>query len=271
MALIPEQFIGAVLSIGIRMGSNIKWVGTGFFIVKNLGENRYQPMMITNKHVLDGHSNIVIRLRKKNSGQLVVIDMPIKNENGKLYSEHPDDKVDVAAVLLNGGFLEMNDLEFFAFDVDLNATNSSDFLDNGGGEGSNIYMLGFPMGLVDIDSNMPICRCGCVARADKQEILRTKNILLDIQNFPGNSGSPIITKAEVVSIGDTRPFGKVSLIGIIHSYIPYRETLINSQTGETVEIRSENSGIAKANPVEYIKEVVDMELRRNYTEDELAH
>ena len=38
MALIPEQFIGAVLSIGIRTGSNIKWIGTGFFIVKNLGE-----------------------------------------------------------------------------------------------------------------------------------------------------------------------------------------------------------------------------------------
>lgn len=118
---------------------------------------------------------------------------------------------------------------------------------------------------------MPICRGGCIARADKQEILRTKNILLDIQIFPGNSGSPIITKAEVVSIGDTRPFGKVSLIGIIHSHIPYRETLVNSQTGETVEIRNENSGIAKANPVDYIREVVDMELRRNYNEDELIH
>lgn len=118
----------------------------GIFIVKNLGENRYQPMMITNKHVLNGYSSIVIRLRKKDSSQLVMIDMPIRNENGLLYSVHPDDKVDVAAVLLNGGFLEMNDLEFFAFDIDLNVKNSSDFLDNGGGEGSNIYMLDFPRG-----------------------------------------------------------------------------------------------------------------------------
>lgn len=48
------------------------------------------------------------------------------------------------------------------------------------------------------------------------------------------------------------------LIGIIHAYIPYRESLINSQTHEVVEVRSENSGIALMHPVEYIREVIDM-------------
>lgn len=37
----------------------------------------------------------------------------------------------------------------------------------------------------------------------------------------GISGSPIITRAEVVSVGGSRPFGQMSLIGIIHSYIPF--------------------------------------------------
>lgn len=49
-----------------------------------------------------------------------------------------------------------------------------------------------------------------------------------------------------------------------NSYIPYKETLINSQTGEAVEIRSENSGIAKANLVEYIREAIELEMKRNY-------
>ena len=34
------------------------------------------------------------------------------------------------------------------------------------------------------------------------------------------------------------------------------------QTGKTVEIRSENSGIANAHPVEMIREVVELEMSR---------
>ena len=118
------------------------------------------------------------------------------------------------------------------------------------------------MGLVNIKSTTPICRMGCIARIDKAEITETKNILLDIQNFPGNSGSPIITRPELSAIGGTKAFNKSTLIGIIHSYIPYQETLVNSQTEKIVEIRSENSGIAMANPVEFIREVVEMEYAR---------
>ena len=46
-------------------------------------------------------------------------------------------------------------------------------------------------------------------------------------------------------------------MGIVHSYIPYREKLINSQTNEVVEVRSENSGIANMHPVEYIRDIID--------------
>ena len=56
------------------------------------------------------------------------------------------------------------------------------------------------------------------------------------------------------------------LIGIIHGYLPYKEQLINSQTHEVVEIRSENSGIAVANPAEFIQEVVEIEMKRNYAD-----
>ena len=87
---------------------------------------------------------------------------------------------------------------------------------------------------------------------------------MDIQNFPGNSGSPIITKPEVIGIGNDPILGKSVLIGIVHGYIPYEEKLINAQTKKVVEVRSENSGIAVVNPVEYIKEVIEKEMERNY-------
>ena len=82
-------------------------------------------------------------------------------------------------------------------------------------------------------------------------------MLVDIQNFPGNSGSPIILRPELTSIQGTKNLLRSVLVGIIHSYIPYEETLINSQTKRLVEIRSENSGIAYAHPVEFIRDVID--------------
>lgn len=54
MSLIPDFYLKTVVAIGERRGSEIFWVGTGFFVMKEVGEVRYQPFMVTNKHVLKG-------------------------------------------------------------------------------------------------------------------------------------------------------------------------------------------------------------------------
>lgn len=141
---------------------------------------------------------------------------------------------------------------------DADAMTSSDLRNNGVEEGSLIYMLGYPMGLVNQYSSLPICRLGCIARIGEAQIQEQHNILVDIQNFPGNSGSPIINRPELISISGTQNLDRSVLVGIVHSYIPYQETLINSQTGKMVEIRSENSGLALVHPVEYIREIIDI-------------
>ena len=46
-------------------------------------------------------------------------------------------------------------------------------------------------------------------------------------------------------------------MGVVHSYIPYRENLISTQTKRIVEIREENSGIALMHPIEYIRDIID--------------
>lgn len=264
MALIPKFFMEAVVSIGLRNGAAINWIGTGFFVVKPLGDDRFQPFMVTNRHVLQGNDSVVIRLKENTTGALKILDMPLKSNGKALYSVHEDQDVDIAVVLLNGGFITENNLQFSAFNIEQHTLESSELVRQGGDEGSYVYMLGFPMGLVNVDSNTPICRGGCIARIDEKEIRSTKQFLLDIQNFPGNSGSPIITKPEVIGIGNGPILGKSVLIGIVHGYIPYEEKLINAQTKKVVEVRSENSGIAVVNPVEYIKEVIEKEMERNY-------
>ncbi|MCD8181484.1 MAG: serine protease [Firmicutes bacterium] len=208
-------------------------------------------------------------MKEKDTGKSREFDMPITENGRKLYTAHENKNIDIAVITINGRFINANNLSFSAFDIDAHALSSSEFVENGGDEGSYVYMLGFPMGLVNINSNSPICRTGCIARIDSNEIETTQKILLDIQNFPGNSGSPIIAKPELVGIEGTKSLHKAALVGIVSGYIPYKERRYDPDEKKIVEVNSENSGIAVANPVEFIREVMQAEdetkcLQRRY-------
>lgn len=260
MAIIPNFYLNAVVAIGNGNASNVTWCGTGFLAFRTVDAKGERPLLITNKHVFKDEKNIVIRLRKKDSENFHTIDVSLYENGKQLYTVHPMDAIDIAVLPLNGQFFTDNDLAFDAFNIDdsNNAMTSGELREEGVDEGTLIHMLGYPMGLVNTNSTLPICRLGCIARMSKEQIDETYNILVDIQNFPGNSGSPIVTRPEIVSIKGTKALKKSVLLGIIHSYIPYQETLMNTQTKKIVELRTENSGIANVHPVEYIREVVDI-------------
>lgn len=258
MAIIPQIFINAVVSIGVRNTDNtVKWIATGFFLIRMVSENQGRPFLVTNRHVFDGKQRIVVRMKEKDKDSLKECDATLISKGQIKYHKHPNPAIDIAILPLNADFITSNHLEFPAFDIDRHAMTSTELRKSGVDEGSLIFMLGFPMGLVNSNSGLPICRLGCIARMSETQIEEEHNILVDTQNFPGNSGSPIILRPELISIKGSNSLDKSVLVGIIHSYIPYKESLINSQTGETVEIRSENSGIANVHPVEYIKEIID--------------
>ena len=252
MALIPKHYIDSVVSIGIRReDKSIAWIGTGFFVHRRINENTVLPFLVSNKHVLEHNPNVVIRMKEMTKDQLIEIDLKIEG-----LKCHPH--ADIAAVKLPGSYIEQNHLNFKSFDVDTDSYSSIELRDNGADEGSLVYMLGFPMGLVNVNSGLPICRMGCIARISEEQIQESGDVLLDIQNFPGNSGSPVVNRVEAIAIEGTKALGRCVLIGIIHAYIPYQEQLVNMQTQNVVEIRSENSGIALMHPVEFIREVIDL-------------
>lgn len=260
MAIIPEGYLNSVVSIGVRINpKTIAWIGTGFFVGRASGqESQVYPMLVSNKHVFKGKDSIVLRMKKMGSDELQVLDAPLKNEDGSCrYIVHDGENIDVAVLPLSAQFIIDNGLDFPCFDIEKTAMSTSELRSNGADVGTIIYMLGFPLSLVNEASNLPICRMGCISRMSETQINEQHNMLVDIQNFPGNSGSPIITRPEFVSITGTTSLTKSVLVGIVHSYIPYQEKLISSQTNEVVEIRSENSGIALVHPVEYIREIID--------------
>ena len=50
---------------------------------------------------------------------------------------------------------------------------------------------------------------------------------------------------------------KSALIGIVHSYISYKEKLINSQALQVLEIKSKNNGFTLIHSVEFIREIIN--------------
>ena len=267
MAIIPDFFMNAVVALGIDQPNGEKlWIGTGFIVGRKDTDNPkiVTCYLITNKHVVNDTAKVYARFNSLGSDLVKDYDISLRNNKGeKLYSEHPDVLADVIAIQIAPQVL-INDKSIFGYiDLDDHALTLQQMQDTGVNEGSLVYSLGFPMNLVS-EIKAPICRLGCISRITDAFLIKDKCIpfLVDAQVFPGNSGGPIISRPEYVSIAGTPCNSGANLIGILSAYIPYKTTLINAQTGEPTMIQQENSGLTVVHPVDRIKETVELEWQR---------
>lgn len=267
MSIIPNHYLNAVLAIGIEDSNNDKpWIGTGFIVgrkeIANPDLSTYY--IITNKHIIEYPKYIFVRFNSL--GETPVRDYRIDlydNAGSPMFSAHPNEKTDVIALQIQPQTL-INDKSIWgAFDLEEHALTLEHMQVSGVEEGSLVYALGFPMNLVD-PIKVPICRLGCISRITDAFILKKSHplFLVDAQTFPGNSGGPIVSRPELISINGTPKITSSSLIGILSAYIPYRETLYSRQTGRDRMIQEENSGLTIVHPVDRIKEVVEIEWKR---------
>ena len=260
MALIPQMYEDAVVALGIETIMGKKWVATGFIVARKNEVEGYNTFLVTNRHVFDGFDHLLVRFNIV--GKIEAKDFDIKLiENGvKIYSVHPNPNVDIACTLINPVELSNQLGGLSAFELENMSLTWQEMMDNDVVEGTSVFSLGFPSGLVGIDTKSPLCRMGCIAR--NKEKVNGEGYLVDIQNFPGSSGSPIINKIDINFLDGTKSINKTALIGILAAYIPYKDTLFSRQTGQDMQIIQENSGLAIAYTVDAIKEVVEIEFNR---------
>lgn len=270
MSIIPSFFMDAVVAIGSIVNGEKRWIGTGFIVGR---KEEKDPSLstyyiVSNKHVFNASNSILVRFNAE--GQTIVKDYNINlvDESGnKQYSEHPNNSTDVAAIQIVPQTL-INDRSVWAgFILDDHSLTLDRMEKSGVDEGSLVYVLGFPMSIVG-DIKAPICRLGCISRIKDAFILKNQQpqFLIDALAFPGNSGGPVISRPELVSITGTPHNNDANLIGILSANIQYKDHLVSAQTGQTIMIREENSGLVVVHPVDRIKEVVEIEYERNKTE-----
>lgn len=268
MSLIPAFFMDSVVSIGIDVTENNKiirhCIGTGFLLAKMIEKDKGYVFLVTNRHVFGENKRIFLRFNSQQNLTTKDFCVDLYSKEGiKLFSEHPDSKIDIASIKINTDILADQKYKFGTFIINEHTLSLAEMNKNGIGEGSLVYVLGYPMNLVDISINSPICRLGCISRIrDAYSNNSAFNFIIDSQIFPGNSGGPVINRLELTSLQGTENITTTNLIGIVHSYIPYLDSLKSVQTGRIVSTTQENSGLALVHPVDRILETVNEELKR---------
>lgn len=266
MALIPPFSFNCVVAIGLRKTTEHappRWFGTGTLVGRlfkkdSSEKSQYHVFIVTNKHVIEDQTAIVIRFNPLGDKPAKDYDIPLLDKSGKpLWNEHPSKLMDIAVIGINADFLKSEGVSYDYFQSDSHMMTVPEMAESGVSEGDSIYVLGFPMGIVDQDRQFVIARSGIIARIRDTLEGHKKDFLVDAFVFPGNSGGPVIYKPEIISISGTKSVTKPALIGIVSSYLTYKDTAVSKQTGHTRIVFEENSGLAAVVPVDYVLETIE--------------
>lgn len=242
----------------------MRWTASGFLYgkFKKMHEDgtqrQYAIYLATNKHVLAGKSQIYIRVNPTAASParqfLAVLTHPVSGE--QLWTGHEAKEVDVAVLPINYQLLLGEEMAVSFFAGDPHSLDAQGMADAGLSEGASIFAMGFPMGLVGDERNTVIVRGGVLARVRDTLVKPRFLFMVDATVFPGNSGGPVVSKPEVVSITGTKASSNAALIGIVASYAPYIDVAVSQQTGRPRVTFEENSGLTNVYSVNCINETI---------------
>lgn len=263
MALIPPFCLDCVVAIGFPQGEEITYGATGFLFGHLFKDGAtpeeaiYNVYLITNRHVFQGQRIAFLRFNPSGNEPARVYDLSLQDTAGKpLWHAHADVEVDLAAVGINAQLLRKHNIQFSAFLSNKHVLLRKEALDAGLGEGDGVFILGFPLGQVGKERNYAVVRQGAIARVRDALVGGAKEFLVDASIFPGNSGGPVITRPEIMSITGTKSITRAWLIGVVAGYVPYQDIAISRQTNRPRIIFEENSGLAAVVPIDFVLETI---------------
>jgi hypothetical protein len=172
--------------------SNSK-TGTGFFFNFSLGNDQFLPVLITNKHVIEGTSGVqfLIHTAATKDAKQPDANAAIDSVSSD-WTPHPNPKIDLCAALVGPVMNSMTTMAPFFRALDPNLIKSdAELKDLNAVE--DILMVGYPNGLWDSVNNFPLLRRGITAShpAIDFDVEGVPTTVVDVASFPGSSGSPV--------------------------------------------------------------------------------
>ena len=220
--------------------------GTGFFYHFAINGDTCTPVIVTNKHVVDGATSGKFVLTEKDENNSPVMGKYHElnfDDFERLWIPHPNDDIDLCVMPIAPILNEANSrkLHFFYTHITKSELLTSEELHELTAM-EDVVMVGYPNGIWDQANNMPIFRKGITATRPNIDYNGKHEFLIDAACFPGSSGSPVFlfnqssysTKTRGMVIGK-----RVKLLGILSSGF---EHTINGEI-KVVQVPTQNISV----------------------------
>ena len=202
-------------------------VGSSFYCVFPLKTLGAVPVLITNRHVVEGFSNIRIVLSTAPNARQATPErrrVLAYDQFDKIVYFHDNPSIDLAAILLrpilernvnDGSTIYLEDIslkDFAAEDIESRLRFVEDVL-----------VVGYPQGQWDGTRNLPLFRRGITASPAMLDYNGESKFLIDCSIFPGSSGSPVFLYNFPAYVENGRvSFGeRCALLGVVSSVLVY--------------------------------------------------
>lgn len=218
-----KRLLFSTVQIVSKQGESIS-SGTGFIYNATRPKGDIStPVLITNKHVIDGAQRGQIRFVEKDGdkpkwGSCLNAHFDSFEE---LWVGHPDPLVDIAAMPIGPGInqLRNNGMEPFFSIIPSSLIPKEEIVDDLDAL-QEVTFIGYPASLYDNRNYTPIIRRGITATPLQLKWNGTSCFLIDASVFPGSSGSPVFIadQAGYVQGNTAYPAGsRLLFLGIVAS------------------------------------------------------
>ncbi len=221
-----EQLAHSTVRIESKFADGSLGTGTGFFYSLNRKEDKHVPVIITNKHVINGADKVrfILTLQDCNGGPNLGVNQGFELDNlqtPSFWHPHTDASVDLCAMPIAPliSLAEQQGKKFFYVTFDKSLIPTLSEIDEMVGV-EKITMVGYPNGLWDSVNNLPIFRQGVLASDYKRDWNGKKEFLIDAACFPGSSGSPVLlfeTGGYQTKKGTFLGSSRIKLLGVLYA------------------------------------------------------
>ena len=224
-------------------------VGTSFLFKLEIGDDKQIPLLITNRHVVEGFSEASLTVSTaadpRHASPNDCHTVPITDFQ-HLVIYHPNPEIDLAAIFLGPVAHAVSGQRGPLQQVSVRECDLVDDSDEASMRYvEDVLIVGYPQGLWDDYRNLPIFRSGITATPAMLDYQNEPKFLIDCSIFPGSSGSPVFLYNSGVVV-DARQgkaeFGeRVKLLGVVYAVMIHQ---INGQV-EEAQIPTANGAVAR--------------------------
>lgn len=194
---ISEQLQYSTVRIECEHSDGGMSTGSGYFFKfkENKKSGEHIPVVITNKHVINGaiRGRLILTKMNETGYPLDTEHFNFDIENFESYwRKHPDSEVDLCAMPIAPFLNAAKDRgqKIFYIPLDNSLIPSDEQLEELSAL-EDVVMVGYPNGIWDSTNNKPIFRKGVTATHPFFDYNGKKEFMIDAACFPGSSGSPV--------------------------------------------------------------------------------